>query len=421
MNNVGELNEDYLFDEEQGNNGQGNDGNNGGGNNNGIRQDNGIMYPAGNQDNQGNQNNNGGQGNQGGQSNEEEIFSRINEGLSGTRNQQQNDGGNGSNNNGNKFNYGAFSISDEDDYTSVILKQNGINPNAIPIIDENGNETAVSFSDLTRQEQVDMLMSLGGNNGYELDDSEVDIINAIRRTGLSPEKWVESFKQRVISEYANNISNNGGYEIDSLTDDELWLSDYKSKVKNATEEEAINTLNNAKTNSQLFERTVAGMRQVYKEQEEEYNKQREERQQELARQRAEQYESAIIDAVNSNSKMRFGDLGFSLTDDDKEDIASFILDNDPSGQNMMLSAMSNNNELVKMAFMYLKGNEIIEEMQKDYKRQIAEARNSSYNKGYEDAKAGRNMSFSVNRPALKNNKNGGFRKIATIDDLDIDL
>ena len=146
MNNVGELNEDYLFDEEQGNNGQGNDGNNGG-SNNGIRQDSGVMYSAGNQGNQGNQNNNGGQGNHSGQSNEEEIFSRINEGLFGTRNQQQNDGGNGNNNNGNKFNYGAFSISDDDDYTSVILKQNGINPNAIPIIDEKGNENAVSYSE----------------------------------------------------------------------------------------------------------------------------------------------------------------------------------------------------------------------------------------------------------------------------------
>ena len=349
---------------------------------------------------------------------ENRIFKELNKDFEQYGGNSGNDGngGNGSNNDN------PFAVKDDDDFAIAMLKQGGINPNAIPITDENGNETIVSFNDLTRQEQIDIMHSIspnqnnGDEGGYQLDDDEVDMVNAIRRSGLSPENWVAAFKEKVINDFIQNGgAYNDVYKVDSLSDDELWITDYHSKVKDATEEDTLKALEYAKSNPELFKRTVEGMRQMYKENEENYRNQDIQRQQELAKQRAEEYEAAIVSAVNSNSRLRFGDKNLELSDEDKEDIASFILDSDPTGENYMVSAMRNQNELVKMAFMYLKGEELIKEMQDSYRNEINATRVNAYKKGFEDAKSGRNQSFVVRRPGMPNQRRN-VEKIAELGD-----
>lgn len=407
INNTGELDENYLFDDEQDNNG----GNGGQGNANQQLGSRTMQQPNIGKQTPIDEGSNGPASQKTAtEDDNKRILEKLNEGFGVVGGQGGNNGqGNGDNNANNNAN---LSVTDEDDFVYAMLKQNGINPNAISVTSEDGSEQMVSFSDLSRQEQIDLMQSISGQNGYQLDDDEVDIINAIRRTGMSVGEWADSFRQRSIEEYLQNEGSGQEYSIDSMTDDELWLADYKQKVKNATEQDALNALEYAKSNSELFEKTMEGMRQMYKENEENSRTQDMQRQQELAKQRAEQFEQAIVNAVDSNSKLRFGDTNLELSNQDKEDIASFILDRDASGQNFMLGAMQDQNELVKMAFFYLKGEELINEMQNSFKREMNAKVNSAYNKGYNDAKSGKGQSYVVQRPGI--NKTGSVQKIATL-------
>lgn len=343
---------------------------------------------------------------------ENRIFQELNRGFAESINNQSGDS--------NKNQENPLQITDNDDFAIAILKQNGINPNAIPVSDENGNQNLISFGDLSRQEQIDMIQSISGNQqqngGYQLEDDEVDMINAIRRSGMSPEQYMNALRDRFVNEYIQNGGGEQQYQVDSLSDDELWLSDYHAKVKNASEEDALRALEYAKSNPDLFNKTMEGMRQMYKENEENSRTQDMQRQEELAKQVAADYESAIVDAVNSNSRLRFGDDVIDLSKDDKEEIASFILDRDPSGENYMVGAMKNQNELVKMAFMYLKGEELINEMQEAHKRELANTRNDAYSKGFNDARSGKNQSYVVNRPGIKNRPS--VQKIASLNDIE---
>lgn len=321
---------------------------------------------------------------------------------------------------GNPIDYQTEDTDDEDLITSI-LKSRNIDPEAVNIEDESGNINTVKFSDLSRTEQLDILnaqdiQDSNEDNEYDLDDDEIDLINAIRNANLSPKEYLNNYREQILREaYQQDASNT----VDSLTDDELFLADLRSKIPDITDDEATQALEIEKTNEDLFNKKMNAMRENYKQLE---AQQLEQSQNEAKQQEAEKYaefENQIVNAIQDASNGI--DLGNSMslawTTDDMNEIASFILDEDATGQRYLAKALSNPQTLVEMAWFALKGKEALSQISDYYKAQITEASKTNYNKGYEDAQKG-NKKNEVKTVVRKPSKPSSNKRELSIEDLD---
>lgn len=321
---------------------------------------------------------------------------------------------------GNPIDYQTEDTDDEDLITSI-LKSRNIDPEAVNIEDESGNINTVKFSDLSREEQLDILnaqdiQDSNEDSEYDLDDDEIDLINAIRNANLSPKEYLNNYREQILREaYQQDASNT----VDSLTDDELFLADLRSKIPDITDDEATQALEIEKTNEDLFNKKMNAMRENYKQLE---AQQLEQSQNEAKQQEAEKYaefENQIVNAIQDASNGI--DLGNSMslawTTDDMNEIASFILDEDATGQRYLAKALSNPQTLVEMAWFALKGKEALSQISDYYKAQITEASKTNYNKGYEDAQKG-NKKNEVKTVVRKPSKPSSNKRELSIEDLD---
>lgn len=341
----------------------------------------------------------------GGRSDDNELLNRLNDNAVATFKGNDGDG--------------------DEDVLSSYLRSKGIDPNNIQVDDENGNPSYSSFSSLSRTEQLDLLQSLSSgsgesNNDYDLDDDEIDLINSIRRSKMSIEDFVTTIQNRAVQNYVNSGGGQQYYDIDQLTDDDLFISDYKNRVPDATEDEVVAALNAAKTNPQSYERMMDGLRDTYKKQEEAIYQQRLQESEDRTKRQQQEYEGLIIDTLNGMSNMKLGDLDAQLSDEDKEDIASAILDSDATGTRYLVGLINDPETLSKMVWYALKGDEAINQMQRYYKNEINNRQQAAYQKGFEDAKNGKGMSYVVKKPVSKPSR-GQFKDIPTLDDLDAGL
>jgi len=341
----------------------------------------------------------------GGRSDDNELLNRLNDNAVATFKGNDGDG--------------------DEDVLSSYLRSMGIDPNNIQVDDENGNPSYSSFNSLSRTEQLDLLQSLSGgsgesNNDYDLDDDEIDLINSIRRSKMSIEDFVTTIQNRAVQNYVNSGGGQQYYDIDQLTDDDLFISDYKNRVPDATEDEVVAALNAAKTNPQSYERMMDGLRDTYKKQEEAIYQQRLQESEDRTKRQQQEYEGLIVDTLNGMSNMKLGDLDAQLSDEDKEDIASAILDSDATGTRYLVGLINDPETLSKMVWYALKGDEAINQMQRYYKNEINNRQQAAYQKGFEDAKNGKGMSYVVKKPVSKPSR-GQFKDIPTLDDLDAGL
>ena len=321
---------------------------------------------------------------------------------------------------GNPIDYHKEDLDDEDLITSILRSRN-IDPEAVNIEDESGNINTVKFSDLSKEEQLDILnaQDIQDNNEdseYDLDDDEIDLINAIRNANLSPKEYLNNYRDQILREaYQQDASNT----VDSLTDDELFLADLRSKIPDITDDEATQALEIEKTNEDLFNKKMNAMRDSYKQLE---AQQLEQSQNEAKQQEAERYaefENQIVSAIQDASNGI--DLGNSMslawTTDDMNEIASFILDEDATGQRYLAKALGNPQTLVEMAWFALKGKEALSQISDYYKAQITEASKTNYNKGYEDAQKG-NKKNEVKTVVRKPSRSSNTKRELSIEDLD---
>lgn len=313
------------------------------------------------------------------------------------------------------------------DYLSSYLKSAGIDPDNIQIMDEEGNPSYVSFSQLSDSDKLDLLnstRSVQQQDNYEddLDDDEIDLINSIRKSKMSISDFIDAVRQDAVNKYAQSGSNQY-YSVDQISDDDLYLTDFKNKVPNSTAEDAAASLQAAKSNPEVYQRMMNGMRQAYKQQEEELHQQQIAQSEAEFKRRQDEYENVIVNAVEGISSMKLGELTSSLSNDDKEDIASAILDSDVAGNRYLVQMINDPETLTKMVWYALKGDEAIDQMQRYYKNEISNKQQAAYKKGFEDAKNGKGMSYVVQKPSSSSKKGSKplFTPVASLDDIDAGL
>ncbi len=264
-----------------------------------------------------------------------------------------------------------FTNSDTKPTTSVIdtlLANKGIIDGKIKIINEDDTEEEINFYDLSIEEQLDILNS-NESPSVDLEDSEVEFLNTIRTSGLTPTQYFEQYKKQILSEI--NGEHVKAYEIDNYTDQELYVLDLKNKF-DLTEDELVAELEKELQNEDLFKRKITKIRDEYKALEDESIKAQEE---ELLLQRQQEYDEFSQRMVDIAIKTE--DLyGIELEDDEKNEVLTFLLELDENGTSNFYKALNDPTKLYEVAWFLRYGKEAFDTLKNVYESEIAKLKKS---------------------------------------------
>ena len=259
------------------------------------------------------------------------------------------------------------------DLAKELLTLQGISDmNKIKFEDESGAVVEKSWNSLSNNEKL-MILSHQEDPDTSLDAAEIELINQIRESGLTPDQYIQSLQipePPVVT-----------YEVDNMSDDELFCIDLLDKIgsDNISDEELQQALDSAKENPSLFSKQVASLRVYYKDLEDQKMRQEELDKQEAAEQEYNMFANNIVNSIRNFNA--FEDTPVELSLEEMDDLANYILTRDASGYSEFGRLLNDPVQFTKAAFWMLKGPEILNEMQK----QIKEAYLRGYNESHKSA------------------------------------
>lgn len=311
----------------------------------------------------------------------------------------------------------------EDDIIISMLKQIGISdPSKIKFENDEGEIEEVSWDSLSAEEKMNILTPESPDPNFGLEDPEINFINLLRDAGITPEEYINYQREQAIEEYRQALEGNPQYEVERLTDEDLYALDLQSRVPDMTDEEVAIALEHEKANPELFEKKMQGIRAEYKALEDE-RRQNEELLEQQKQEQFEAFQSDVLDAIESLDEV--GGVKLNLDEDDMEEVANFILSLDSAGVSYLGKALDDPQTLARMAWFALKGDEAFATITDYYDKEIAKEKRSAYEAGYEDAKKGiqpkstRKPTVVVApKPASEPKPGGTNPHEKTIDDID---
>lgn len=270
----------------------------------------------------------------------------------------------------------------EEDLTTEVLRLKGIaDPSKIKFEDETGAIIERDWNSLSREEQLNILHE-EPQESNDLTDEEIQLLNAIRGSGLSVTDYIAQNREVVEAPIS--------YKIDELSDEDVYALDILEKVgsENITDEEIAEAINTAKQNEKLFKMTVDGLRAEYKRLEEDEKIQE-------ANALASQQQAAYQEFSNSiQNEIRnlnsFAGSDLELSDEDVNDLAAFMLELDDSGTSAFGRALQDPALFTKAAFWLLNEDQIVEELSK----QMQDTYKRGYEAGKADSKSASKLAFS---------------------------
>ena len=265
------------------------------------------------------------------------------------------------------------------DLTTELLKIRGIEDSSkIKFEDETGATIERAWDDLSDTEKLNILAgepSPEVDEDQQLDEDEIQLINAIRNSGMN------------VQQYMNNIAPvqaPQAYNQENLSDDELYALNILQTVgsDNITDEELEQAIARAKEDEDLYKRTVAGLRQQYQQlQKDEQNR----LEQEQYAKQQEQY-NAFANVVDNNIQnfSNFAGQEIELDNDEKQQLRDYMLNIDENtGLSSLGKDLQNPETLVRAAFWILNEDKIMNELAK----QAQDAYKRGYNAGKVTSKA----------------------------------
>lgn len=260
------------------------------------------------------------------------------------------------------------------DVFSEFLKGRGLRDGKTLIYqDEEGNEQEVDFNTLDREEQLNILNELAKP---DLTEDEVHTIEYLRNNNLTIQDVVEYYSQKAVQDYINqNGPVNKAYSVDDYSDEELYIADLKSKFEGMTEEEIQADLDLAKSNEDLFKKKVETIRNQYKAQEDKAVEDA---------QRAQEEQYNAFKSTLEEQLVNFNEISLDYQDEksdslqiedhDKQEIFSYILDQDENGASQFFKDLNDPQVLVELAWYRLFGKDAISGISQYYKSLIKETR-----------------------------------------------
>lgn len=308
--------------------------------------------------------------------------------------------------------------SEEVDLIASLLKAKGIeDPSKISFINDDDEIEEIDWETLTDEEKFNILNSSDVDIDYALEEDELSVVNEIRESGLSANDWLAYKQQEAIANYLDSLEENPQFEVDTFSDDEIFILDMQSRIPDLSDEEAQVALAHAKENEVIFNRQIESLRNEYKELELQKNEQESLLREEEQREVNEQFATTIYETIQNLDSI--GGFKLELEEEDMVDISELILGTDKIGMRYLQRALNDPETLVKMAWFATKGDEALESITDYFKKEIKSVRESSYNKGLEDAKKGVTPTKGKAKLVTKQPTNQQNQKqVTSIDDLD---
>ena len=247
---------------------------------------------------------------------------------------------------------------------SELLKARGIENGKILIADDDNNTQEVDFHTLPVEEQLTILNPEPEVNNYDLDDSEIELLNQLRGNNQSPEEFLANYRQSIIDEL--DVAQTKDYDIDAYDDSELYILDLKNRI-DLSDEELAKELNKELQDEPLFKKKVEALRNEYRQLEDQY---RQTQQDEAERQTQEQYDQFSETMVNTAiATPEF--YGIELEDDEKNEVLSFLLDVDDTGISQFSKTLNDPTKLYEAAWFLRYGKESFEALKNAYESEIS--------------------------------------------------
>lgn len=273
----------------------------------------------------------------------------------------------------------------EDTFILELLKSRGIeDPSKIKFENDNGEIEEIDWNTLDTNDKLNILNSSNTDIEESLDASEIELINAIRESQLTPAEYMQYLQRTSVENYIQNAQNQGQvYSVDQYSDDELFVMDLISRSEEITEEEAIEALERAKSNEALFKKQIGATRKAYKEAEEESLQYARLKQEQEAQDQFNQFAEKIEDSILNFKVFSGGQI--SMSNDDMQDLYNFITGVDNAGNSWFGKALQDPDTVVRMAWFELNGEKMLQDITDYYEKEIANVRKESYKKGLAEA------------------------------------
>ena len=303
----------------------------------------------------------------------------------------------------------------EKDVVVELLKKQGIeDPTQINFENEDGSIEKLDWKDLTPEEQINILSTKiepkqSVSNTPDLGEDFLSLAQELKDNNMSIDDFVNYIKDQGAKEYQASLQ--PSYEVDNISDDELYKIDLKNRIPDITPEQLETALEQAKSNEELYTKQVKGIREEYKQFEEEQNAQNEAITAEEQQQKYNEFANNIASSIDSLDNVNGIDV--ELEDDDKYELAQFILGQDAAGVSNLGKALNDPETLVKVAWFALKGADAIDSITDYFKNEISKVREASYQKGLADAKGKEDK-----KPRVVITKPSEQKKYISINDLD---
>ena len=261
-------------------------------------------------------------------------------------------------------------ISSENSETSILddyLKSLGIENAKISVLDENDEEQEISFYDLTKEEQLEILKAVEPEQeipDHDLDESEIELLNQIRESQLSVEEFLEAYKASIIDEIGQGAAPE--YSIDSYDDQELYLLDLKQKF-DLTDEELAKKLEYELQDEVLFKKQVDTLRVEYKQLEDQYNEAQKQEAEDLKEEQFNQFSETMVNVALQTPEF----YGIELDDDEKNEVLSQILDLDENGTSEFYKSLNDPKKLYELAWFSRYGKDSFDALKNAYESEIS--------------------------------------------------
>lgn len=276
--------------------------------------------------------------------------------------------------------------SQEEDFISSLLKSKGIEDKSkIKFENEEGSIEEVDWDNLSNEDKLNVLRSSSEDPESDLDESEIQLISAIRNSGMTPAEYLQYVGQDSVNYYIQNKqASEYQYSVDQYSDDDLFKADFISRMGDVTEEEAEEALEKAKSNEALFKKQIGAIRNEYRAIEAENIQQEQIEQEQQAQEQYAQFASLVEDQIRNFTE--FQGYNLNLENDDMQMLYDFITGVDAAGNNHFAKALSDPRILVQTAWFALNGRQMIDDITDYFQKEITHVRKDSYEKGIADAK-----------------------------------
>lgn len=252
----------------------------------------------------------------------------------------------------------------DNEVINELLKSKGITDGKIKIIDEDDKESEINFSDLTLEEQLQILKDEERESDYDLDESEINLINKIRESKVSVDEYLEQYKKEILDSVKDSSSQT--YDIDAYDDSELFLLDLKNKY-NFTEEELAKELEKELKDEDLFKKKVEILRAEYKNLEDQEKEARKQEFEEKQQQEFNEFAQQMVNIAVETPEF----YGIELEDDEKNEVLSFLLDIDERGNSEFHKALADPKKLYEAAWFLRYGKESFDALKNAYESEIS--------------------------------------------------